>query len=98
VKLGRILARDARDGSGKPYYMFGVGSSPDSSDPYHEHWGEPAYAVALAWHHSGRSDPFLYTEAMKLIQGMQSHGSAPHLRSFGWQCRGAVAAPRLLTP
>ena len=29
---------------------------------------------------------------LELIEGMASFGSAPHMRSFNWQCRSAVAA------
>ena len=96
VKLGKILARDARDSSGKPYYMFGVGNAGDSVDAYHEHWGEPAYVIAMAWHHGGRSDVALRTAAQQLLAGVRTHGRAPHMRSFNWQCRSAMAAPYYL--
>jgi hypothetical protein len=96
VKLGRILARDGRDGTGKPYYWLGVGGAADVTDAYHEHWGEPAYVVAMAWHHGGRSEAALRSAAMAMLGGLQAHASSPHLRSFNWQCRSAVAAPYYL--
>ena len=96
VKLGTILARDGRDGTGKPYYWMGLGSAPDDVDPYHEHWGEPAYVVAMAWFHGGKSDSTLRTAALQMLAGLKTYGSAPHMRSFNWQCRGAIAAPYYL--
>jgi hypothetical protein len=96
VKLGRILARDGRDSSGKPFYWMGIGGIADEIDPYDEHWGEPAYVVALAWHHTGRSDATLQTAAKALLAGLKNKGSSPHMRSFNWQCRTAVATPYYL--
>ncbi|HEU0030104.1 MAG TPA: DNRLRE domain-containing protein [Kofleriaceae bacterium] len=96
VKLGAILARDGRDSSGKPYYWMGIGSASDEIDPYDEHWGEPAYVVAMAWHHGGRTDASLKTAAMAMLAGLKSYGESPHMRSFNWQCRSAVAAPYFL--
>jgi hypothetical protein len=96
VKLGRILARDGRDPTGKPYYMLGVGSAGDTPDAYHEHWGEPAYVIAMAWHHGGRSESSLRTAAEQLLSGLRMHGVSPHLRSFNWQCRSALATPYYL--
>ena len=63
VKLGKIIARDGRDSTGKPFYMMGVGSAADEIDSYDEHWGEPAYLVAMAWHWGGRTDASLKTAA-----------------------------------
>ncbi len=96
VKLGTVIARDGRDSSGKPYYWMGMGTASDEVDPYHEHWGEPAYVVAMAWHHGGRSDATLKTAAMAMLAGEKTHASSPHMRSFNWQCRSAVAAPYYL--
>jgi hypothetical protein len=93
VKLGKILARDGRDGSGKPFYMLGVGGAHDQVDAYDEHWGEPAYVIAMAWHHGGRTDASLRTAAEQLLAGLRTRGRSPHLRSFNWQCRSAMAAP-----
>lgn len=98
VKLGRILARDGRDTSGKPYYWMGIGSAADEIDPYDEHWAESAYVVALAWHLSGKTDTALHTAATQLLAGQKAKASSPHLRSFNWQCRAAVATPYYLQP
>jgi hypothetical protein len=96
VKLGKAIATQGRDSSGKPYYWMGVGSQPDEVDPYHEHWGEPAYVVAMAYYHGGKTDASLKTAALQMLAGLKSNGSVPHLRSFNWQCRSAVAAPYYL--
>jgi hypothetical protein len=93
VKLGKIVARDGRDPSGKPFYWMGVGTTMDEVDPDDEHWGESAYLVAMAWHHGGRSDAALATIARDLVAGTKANGGAPHMRSFNWQCRSAVATP-----
>jgi len=96
VRLGTILARDGRDAEGKPFYWMGVGSARDEVDGYDEHWGEPAYVIAMAYFHGGKQDPSLRATALELLTGLQQHGSVPHLRSFNWQCRSAVAAPYYL--
>lgn len=93
VKLARSIARDGLDSSGKPYYWMGVGNGQGEVDDYDEHWGEPAYVVALGWHHGGRNDSALETVARALVAGLADNGSAPHMRSFNWQCRSAVATP-----
>jgi hypothetical protein len=93
VKLGRMLASQGRDAGGRPLYWLGVGAAADEADDYEEHWGESAYVVAMAWHWSGRSDAALRAAADALAGGLATHGTSPHLRSFNWQCRGAVAAP-----
>ncbi len=95
VRLGRIIARDGRDGTGKPYYWMGLGRAGEV-DAYDEHWGESAYLVAMAWHHSGRSDAALRTAAEELMAGLRERGEAGQLRSFNWQCRSAVQAPAYL--
>ena len=92
VKLGKIIARDGRDSTGKPFYMMGVGSAADEIDSYDEHWGEPAYLVAMAWHWGGRTDASLKTAAEAMLTGLKNKGSSPHMRSFNWQCR-SVGAP-----
>jgi hypothetical protein len=96
VKLGKIIARDGRDPTGKPFYWMGVGVTTDEEDPDDEHWGESAYVVALAWHHGGRSDPNLEKVARELVAGLKANGTAPHMRSYNWQCRSAVATPYYL--
>ena len=96
IQLGRILARDGRDGEGKPFYFMGVGTTEDEADAYDEHWGESAYIVAMAWHLGGRRDDALRAVAMELVDGLRARGRAPHVRSFNWQCRSAVAAPYFL--
>jgi len=93
VKLARAIARDGLDPSGKPYYWMGVGNGQGEVDDYDEHWGEPAYVVALGWHHAGRNDSALETVARGLVAGLAENGGAPHMRSFNWQCRSAVATP-----
>ncbi|MBP9206772.1 MAG: hypothetical protein KBG28_22555 [Kofleriaceae bacterium] len=98
VKLGRIIARDGRDGTGRPFYWMGVGVSTDEVDDFDEHWGESAYLVALAWAHGGRTDPALRTAADELVTGTRERGEAGQLRSFNWQCRSAVMTPALLAP
>lgn len=98
VKLGRMIAQQGRDGSGKPYYWMGVNTNQDEVDPYHEHWGEAAYVVGMAWYHGGKQEAALKTAADQLVQGFRNNGDAPHLRSFNWQCRSAVAAPYFLKP
>ncbi len=93
VKLGRLLAREGRDARGRPLYWIGLGGAPDVADPYDEHWAESAYVVAMAWHHGGRTDASLRSAADALAAGLAAHGTSPHLRSFNWQCRSAVATP-----
>jgi hypothetical protein len=97
VKLGRIVARDGLDAGGKPFYWMGVGDGNGAVDDYDEHWGESAYVVALAHHHAG-GDPELAMTAAALVDGFGQYGAAPHMRSFNWQCRSAVATPWLLAP
>ena len=68
----------------------------DEADPYNEHWGESAYIVAMAWHHAGRTDATLRTAADQLVAGFNAKRRGPHMRSFNWQCRSAVATPFFL--
>jgi hypothetical protein len=96
VKLGVVVARDGRSSTGKTYYWMGIGSAPDEIDPDDEHWGESAYIVAMAWHHGGRVDASLKTAATQLLAGLKRDGSSPHIRSFNWQCRSAIATPYYL--
>ncbi|MFK7987631.1 MAG: hypothetical protein AB8I08_16545 [Sandaracinaceae bacterium] len=96
IQLGRMLARDGRDGSGKPFYFLGVGTDADEVDGFDEHWGETAYVIAMAWHLDGRRDAALRSAADEVVQGFADNGTAPHVRSFNWQCRSAVAAPWFL--
>jgi hypothetical protein len=96
VKLGRIIARDGRDATGRPLYWMGVGTTQDLADDYDEHWGESAYIVAMAWHHAGRTDATLRRAADELVTGLRTRGEAGQLRSFNWQCRSAVSAPFFL--
>ena len=96
AKLGRIVARDGRDGSGKPYYWMGVGTSSDEVDDYDEHWGEPAYVVALAYAATGKTEPALKAAADQLIAGLAANGVVGQTRSFNWQCRSAIMTPALL--
>lgn len=96
VKLGKILARDGLDRTGKPYYWMGLGDIADEEDPDDEHWGEVAYVIAMAWHHGGRADASLKKTAIELLVRLHADGVSPHTRSFNWQCRAAVAAPYYL--
>jgi hypothetical protein len=94
--LGRSIARDGREPSGKPYYWMGEGNTSHEIDDYEEHWGESAYVVALAWNATGRTDAALKTAADQLTAGFKAHGEVGRTRSFNWQCRSAVATPALL--
>jgi hypothetical protein len=94
--LGRSLARDGRDSSGRPFYWMGEGTTSDEVDGYDEHWGESAYVIALAWNATGRTEPMLETAAKQLTAGFKAHGEVGQTRSFNWQCRSAVATPALL--
>jgi hypothetical protein len=96
VKLGKMLAAQGRDGTGRPLYWIGLGSASDVVDAYHEHWGESAYVVAMAWHRGGRTDASLRSVANALVNGLATHGTSPHLRSFNWQCRSSVGLPYFL--
>jgi hypothetical protein len=96
VKLGKILARDGLDDTGKPYYWMGLGEAPDEIDWANEHWGEAAYVIAMAWHHGERRDASLRATAIELLVRLHADGVSPHTRSFNWQCRAAVAAPSYL--
>ncbi|MGH1343762.1 MAG: hypothetical protein ACRBN8_19555 [Nannocystales bacterium] len=93
VKLGRSIAQSGLDTNGKPYYWMGVGTDSDEVDSYNEHWGEPAYVVAMAAHYAEDNAADLFATADALTQGMADNGTAPHIRSFNWQCRSAIATP-----
>lgn len=96
IKLGRIITEQGRDGDGRPYYWMTLGPGPDEVDDFEEHWGESAYVVAMAWAHDGKRDAALRHAADELIDGFAARGEAPHMRSFNWQCRSAVATPYYL--
>jgi hypothetical protein len=98
VQLGRFVAAQGLDPTGRPYYWAGVGSDSNEVDDYDEHWGESAYLVALAWHWGGKSNPALKTAADNLVKGLNDKGEAGQLRSFNWQCRSSVIAPFYLQP
>jgi hypothetical protein len=91
VKLGRIIAERGIQPDGRPYYFMGVGSDENMLEEYDEHFGESAYLIAMAWHFSGRSDDALRGAADALVESLSSDGTIPHVRSFNWQCRSAVA-------
>lgn len=98
IALGRRLgASDNVSAEGQPHYVLGVDGAAVPDD-YHEHWGEVAYVVALADFLSGHTDPDLGAAADRLAQGFDQSGEVGQLRSFNWQCRGAVSAPGLLRP
>jgi hypothetical protein len=96
VKLGRMLAKEGRGSNGRPFYWMGVAAPDDEADGADEHWGESAYVIAMAWHHDGKRDPALAQAASELVTGLDEQGVAPHMRSFNWQCRSAVATPWFL--
>jgi hypothetical protein len=96
VKLGRAIARDGRDATGRPFYWMGPAGIADVVDDYAEHWGESAYVVAMAWNHAGRTDATLRRAADELVAGLKARGVAGQLRSFNWQCRSALATPFFL--
>ncbi|HVK88558.1 MAG TPA: hypothetical protein VM513_30780 [Kofleriaceae bacterium] len=95
-RLGKMLATEGRDSTGKPFYWMGVGDNPDAIDDYDEHWGEAAYVIALGWNVTGKSDTAMKQAADELVAGMKSTGEAGQVRSFNWQCRSAVMTPALL--
>lgn len=96
ARLGRIIARDGLDATGKPYYWLGIGSAADEVDGYDEHWGEAAYILGMAWEATGRTEASLKQKADALVAGFASKGEVGHVRSFNWQCRSAVLAPSFL--
>lgn len=90
VKLGRFFAQK-RPSDGKPYYWNASNGKSGEEDPDDEHWGESAYLAGLAYFYSGRTDSSLRDAALALDRSVAAQGSAPHMRSFNWQCRTAVA-------
>jgi len=97
VKLGRMFSREGFDPANlRPHYWMGVGTSQDRKDSYDEHRGEFAYVLALAWHHTGRTDAALKAAADKFAGAFSTSGYVGQLRSFNWQCRSGVATPALL--
>jgi hypothetical protein len=96
VKLGRIIAKRGIQPDGRPYYFMGVGSNENMTEDYNEHFGESAYLIAMAWFYSGKTDTSLRTAADVLVARLGSDGEVPHVRSFNWQCRSAVAGPWFL--
>jgi hypothetical protein len=98
VRMGRIFAREGTDAEGRPFYWMGVGTDQDEVDDYDEHWGESAYVIAMAWHHAPADEPALRDAADALVAGLAANGQIPHVRSYNWQCRSAVATPWYLLP
>jgi hypothetical protein len=96
VQLGRIIAERGIQPDGRPYYFMAVGTDQNVLDEYDEHIGESAYLIAMAWHFAGRTDSTLRAAADALVERMAADGTVPHVRSFNWQCRSAVAAPWFL--
>lgn len=91
VKLGRILAREGRDANDNPFYWMGVDVPSDAPDDFSEHIGESAYVIAMALHHAGGTDAALKKAADALVAKFGNDAEVPHVRSFNWQCRSAVA-------
>jgi hypothetical protein len=96
VELGRIIAQRGIQPDGRPYYFMGVDTDQNMIDDYNEHFGESAYLIAMAWLYSGGTDSTLRTAADTLVARLGTDGEAPHIRSFNWQCRSAVAGPWFL--
>ena len=51
----------------------------------------------MAWHYAPVDEPTLRTAVDGLIAGLANQGAMPHVRSYNWQCRSAVAAPYYLS-
>jgi hypothetical protein len=96
IQLGRVIAKRGIQPDGRPYYFMGVGTDENMIDEYDEHYGESAYLIAMAWYLSGKTDGSLRTAADALVKHLGTDGSVPHVRSFNWQCRSAVAGPWFL--
>ena len=96
MKLGRIIAKRGIQPDGRPYYFMGVNTTENMPEDYNEHFGESAYLIAMAWFYSGKTDASLRTAADTLVGKLGSDGEIPHVRSFNWQCRSAVAGPWFL--
>jgi len=96
VELGRIIAQRGIQPDGRPYYFMGVGTTENMLEEYDEHFGESAYLIGMAWSYSGKSDSTLRSAADALVSKLGTDGTAPHVRSFNWQCRSAVAGPSFL--
>ncbi len=93
IALGRIIAQRGIQPDGRPYYFMGVDTDQNMLEEYDEHYGESAYLIAMSWALSGKSDDDLRAAADALVAALADNGSAPHIRSFNWQCRSSVAAP-----
>jgi hypothetical protein len=50
----------------------------------------------MAWFYAGKTDAALRTAADTLLGRMRADGTIPHVRSFNWQCRSAIAGPWFL--
>jgi hypothetical protein len=95
-RLGRLIAQQGRDGTGRPVYWMGINGAANQPDDLDEHWGESAYVVALAWASTGKTDAALRTAADQLVSGLKARGQVGRVRSFNWQCRSGVMTPALL--
>ena len=93
VKLGRFFAEFGADPDGKPYYWLSGDGTRGERDPFHEHWGEMPYIIAMAWHYDGRRDDWMREVAEAFVDGLALHGEASQIRSFNWQCRSAPLTP-----
>jgi hypothetical protein len=93
VELGRIIAKSGIQADGRPYYFMGVGTTENMPEEYDEHYGESAYLIGMSWYFSGRNDAALRSVADQLLEKLATDGTAPHVRSFNWQCRGPVQGP-----
>jgi hypothetical protein len=91
VKLGRAIAKHGIQADGRPYYFMGIANDQRMVDEYDEHYGESAYLIGMSWYLSGRTDASLRDVANQLLARLARDGRAPHVRSFNWQCRSAVA-------
>jgi len=73
-----------------------VSGTGEMLDDFNEHFGESAYIIGMAWYFAGKTDASLRTAADALVTKLGTDGEAPHIRSFNWQCRSAVAGPWFL--
>jgi hypothetical protein len=96
VKLGRIIAKRGIQPDGRPYYFMNVSGTGEMLDDFNEHFGESAYIMGMAWYFAGKTDASLRTAADALVTRLGTDGEAPHIRSFNWQCRSAIAGPWFL--
>jgi hypothetical protein len=96
VKLGRIIARDGRDPTGRPYYWMGLGRAGE---------GRRVRRALGRVGVPGRDGLVLRRPRRRRAadrrrragdRGCASAARPARVRSFNWQCRAAVQAPAYL--